>query len=67
VLRIEQSPARRLTAIKQYFLQAEMCESGGYEKLSGYVKRQSIGEMNHAESLMERILFLAGTPSMKPL
>jgi bacterioferritin len=56
-----------LTAINQYFLHAEMCENWGYEKLSQYVKMQSIGEMKHAESLMERILFLDGTPTMKPL
>jgi len=56
-----------LTAINQYFLHAEMCENWGYEKLSGYIKKQSIGEMKHAESLMERILFLDGIPSMQPL
>lgn len=56
-----------LTAINQYFLHAEMCENWGYERLSTYIKKQSIGEMKHAESLMERILFLDGTPSMQPL
>jgi bacterioferritin len=56
-----------LTAINQYFLHAEMCENWGYHKLSEYIKKQSIGEMKHAESLMERILFLDGTPSMQPL
>lgn len=56
-----------LTAINQYFLHAEMCENWGYERLSEYIKKQSIGEMKHAEALMERILFLDGTPSMKPL
>jgi bacterioferritin len=56
-----------LTAINQYFLHAEMCENWGYQKLSEYIKKQSIGEMKHAEALMERILFLDGTPSMKPL
>ena len=56
-----------LTAINQYFLHAEMCENWGYDKLSSYIKKQSIGEMKHAESLMERILFLDGTPSMEPL
>jgi bacterioferritin len=56
-----------LTAINQYFLHAEMCENWGYERLSEYIKKQSIGEMKHAEALMERILFLDGTPSMQPL
>ena len=56
-----------LTAINQYFLHAEMCENWGYEKLSKYIKKQSIDEMKHAEILMERILFLDGTPSMEPL
>jgi bacterioferritin len=56
-----------LTAINQYFLHAEMCENWGYERLSEYIRMQSIGEMKHAEALMERILFLDGSPSMKPL
>jgi len=56
-----------LTAINQYFLHAEMCENWGYHKLSEYIKKQSIGEMKHAEVLIERILFLDGSPSMMPL
>ena len=56
-----------LTAINQYFLHAEMCENWGYNRLSEYIKKQSIGEMKHAEVLLERILFLDGSPSMQPL
>jgi bacterioferritin len=56
-----------LTAINQYFLHAEMCENWGYNKLADYIKKQSIGEMKHAEALMERILFLDGVPTMEPL
>ena len=56
-----------LTAINQYFLHAEMAENWGYKKYSKYIKKQSIDEMKHAEALMERILFLDGTPSMDPM
>ena len=35
--------------------------------MSEYIKMQSIGEMKHAEALMERILFLDGSPTMKPM
>ena len=56
-----------LTAISQYFLHAEMCENWKYEKLASFIKKQSIDEMKHAEILMERILFLDGTPNMTEL
>jgi bacterioferritin len=56
-----------LTAVNQYFLHAEMCENWGYHRLSDFIKKQSIGEMKHAEVLIERILFLDGSPSMMPL
>jgi bacterioferritin len=56
-----------LTAINQYFVHCEMCESWGYDRLSKYIKKQSIDEMKHAEALIERILFLDGSPTMEPL
>jgi bacterioferritin len=56
-----------LTAINQYFVHAEMCENWGYGRLAKYLKKQSIGEMKHAEELLERILFLDGTPTMETL
>jgi bacterioferritin len=56
-----------LTAINQYFLHAEMCENWGYLRLAAYGRKESIEEMRHAEWLIERILYLDGTPTMNEL
>jgi bacterioferritin len=56
-----------LTAINQYFLHAEMCHNWGYHRLGGYIKKQAIDEMKHAEVLIERLLFLDATPKMEYL
>jgi len=53
-----------LTAVNQYFLHAEMCHNWRYEKLYRFIRKESIDEMKHAEILMERILYLEGTPNM---
>jgi bacterioferritin len=56
-----------LTAINQYFLHSKMCENWGYMRLAAYYRKESIEEMVHAEKLMNRILFLDGTPNMTDL
>ncbi|HYV36470.1 MAG TPA: bacterioferritin [Gemmataceae bacterium] len=53
-----------LTAINQYFCQAKMCKNWGYNKLAKKHYEESMGEMKHAEMLIDRILFLEGTPEI---
>ena len=53
-----------LTAINQYFCQAKMCKNWGFMKLAKKHYEESMGEMKHAEMLIDRILFLEGTPEI---
>ena len=59
--------ADELTAINQYVVHAEMVENWGYGKLKKQVSARAITEMKHAEKLIERILFLEGTPIVSKL
>jgi bacterioferritin len=59
--------ADELTAINQYMVHSEMCENWGYSKLHLAIRKQAIDEMNHAEWLIERIIFFDGSPTVSKL
>jgi len=46
--------------LSQYFIHAEMCQNWKYDNLAKYLKKLSIVELKHAETV-EHILFLEGT------
>ena len=56
-----------LTAINQYFIHAKMCGNWGYARLAGKIRAESIDEMKHADTLIDRILYLDGIPNMQRL
>ena len=61
---LQKALSEELQAISQYFLHGEMQSNWGYKRLYAEIKKQAIGEMKHAEALIERIIFLEGIPNL---
>jgi bacterioferritin len=64
---LQEALTDELGAVHGYILHAEMCDNWGYKRLAALTTRRAIEEMKHAEKLMERILFLDGTPDVETM
>lgn len=54
-----------LTAINQYFIHAKMCANWDYQRLAKYFHAESIEEMQHADKVIDRVLYLDAIPNMQ--
>ncbi len=64
---LNQLLADELTAISQYMVHSEMCDNWGYGRLHKAIEKQAMDEMHHAEWLIQRIIFLEGSPQVSKL
>lgn len=67
LIALDKALKAELTAVHQYLLHSRMCQSWGYSRLAEYNRKESLEELEHAGLLIDRILFLQGTPNVTEL
>jgi bacterioferritin len=67
VKKLDELLSDELTAINQYMVHSEMCANWGYDRLHQAVEKRARQEMHHAETLIARIIFLEGIPTVSRL
>jgi len=63
--RLNEALFLELGAVNQYWLHYRLCEDWGFKKLAKKEREESIEEMNHADRLIDRIIFLEGHPNLQ--
>ena len=63
--RLNEALFLELGAVNQYWLHYRLLDDWGFAKLAKKEREESIEEMNHADKLVERIIFLEGFPNMQ--
>ena len=64
---LNKSLRHEMTAVNQYWLHYRLLDNWGYKALAKQWRKESIEEMQHADKLIERIIFLDGFPNMQVL
>lgn len=66
IAKLNELLTHELTAIDLYFLQSQMCADWGYTKLAAHFQHEKEEEQAHCTEIIDRILFLGGTPEVGP-
>ncbi len=64
---LNQSLRHEMAAVNQYWLHYRLLDDWGFSKLAKKAREESIEEMQHADKLVERIIFLEGMPNMQKI